>query len=310
MDKKKILMICNPCSGRNGARVHPDTVAGMFDSDRFSVTVKNTVCRGDAKELAYIYAGDYDIIAACGGDGTLNEVISGVINSDTGVPVGYIPMGSTNDLASTVSIPSDVRKAVSVIESGHINKYDIGSFNSRIFTYVACFGPGTHVSYSTPQKMKNILGYNAYMINGFLFNTVPTMLELKPKHIKIEYDGVVLDDEFYFGAVSNALSVAGMFKYDKNKVRLNDGKFEVMLVRKINGALGAFSMFKKMVKGEYDGDSLISLSASEIKFTFDSGTDWSLDGEYGGNIRVADIKAEHKAVKLLSPESKMFDNNI
>lgn len=307
MDKKKILIINNPCSGRNGARVHPDSVADMFDKDRFSVTVKNTVCRGDAKEIAYIYSKDYDIITACGGDGTLSEVINGVMNSGVDVPVGYIPMGSTNDLASTVSIPSDVREAVKVIESGHVNGYDIGSFNSRMFTYIACFGPGTHVSYSTPQKMKNILGYNAYMINGFLFNMIPTMLELKPKHIKIEYDGKVIDDEFYFGAVSNALSVAGMFKFDKNKVRLNDGKFEVMLVRKITGAFGLFSMLKKMIKGEYDGDSLISLTASDIKFTFDSGVDWSLDGEFGGNIRSAHIKAKKQAVRLLSPKNELFE---
>lgn len=306
MDKKKILIINNPHSGRNGARRDVYETAALFNKDKFDVTVKNTVCRGDAAEIAYIYADKYDIIAACGGDGTLSEVIGGVIKSGSDTPIGYIPMGSTNDLAATVGIPSDVRGAVDVISAGHLNTYDIGSFNGRSFSYVACFGPGTHVSYSTPQKMKNLLGYSAYMINGFLFNVIPTMIEAKPKHIRIEYDGKVLDDDFYFGAVSNALSVAGMFKFDRSKVRLNDGKFEVMLVRRIDGAFGLFGMLKKMIRGDFDGDSLIQLSASDIKMTFGKGVDWSLDGEYGGNSREVDINVNRQAVRIFSPESELF----
>lgn len=306
MDKKKILIINNPHSGRNGARRDPHEAAALFDKDKFIVDVKNTVCRSDATEIAYIYADKYDIIAACGGDGTLSEVIGGIMKSGLDVPIGYIPMGSTNDLAATVGIPTDIRSAVGVISDGHTNTYDIGSFNGRAFSYVACFGPGTHVSYSTPQKMKNLLGYSAYMINGFLFNVIPTMLEARPKHIRIEYDGNMIDDDFYFGAVSNALSVAGMFKFDRNKVRLNDGKFEIMLVRRIDGAFGLFGMLNKMIRGDFDGDSLIQLSASNIKMTFANGVDWSLDGEYGGNAHQVDINVNKQAVRIFSPQSELF----
>ncbi len=306
MTKKKLLIIFNPRAGRNENRPDVNYIKRLLESYNFNVEVKQTVCKGDAEELAYIYAKKYDVLTICGGDGTLSEAIRGVVRSGSDVPVGYIPTGSTNDLASTVGIPSGIKEAVALIASGNTNTYDAASFNSGGFSYIACFGPGTHISYSTPQRMKNALGYSAYTLSGFLFNVIPTALEAKPKHIKIEYDGKTLDDYFYFGAVSNALSVARMFNFDKNKVRLNDGRYEIMLVRKIHGIAGLADTVFKLLRGDLDCDSLLFLDASQIKFEFDAPVNWITDGEFGGKIRTADIRVKKHAVRLLSPDSALF----
>lgn len=306
VEKKRLLIIFNPRAGRNEKRPDANYIKKALEDSGFDVDVKMTVCKGDAEELAYIYAKRYDVLTVCGGDGTLSEAIRGVVRSGSDVPVGYIPTGSTNDLASTVGIPSDPEKAVSLIASGNINTYDAASFNSSGFSYIACFGPGTHISYSTPQRMKNALGYGAYTLNGFLFNVIPTILETKPKHIKIEYDGKILDDYFYFGSVSNALSVARMFNFDKNKVRLNDGKYEIMLVRKIHGIFGLADTVFKLLRGDLDCDSLLFLTASEVKLEFDAPVNWITDGEFGGKIRCADIKVKKCAVRLFCPDSGLF----
>jgi len=305
--KKKLLLICNPRSGKNGSRAHAYAVAALFPQDRYSVSVRKTVCKGDAAESAYIYAKDYDMIAAVGGDGTLSEVLAGVARSGADIPVGYIPMGSTNDFAATSSIPCDVREAVGIIVSGHVNDYDTAVFNGRPFSYIACFGPGARVSYSTPQRMKNTLGYGAYMVNGVFFNAIPTLMEARPKHIRVEYDGNVIDDEFYFGSVSNALTVAGMFRFDENKVRLNDGKFELLLIKKAAGASELFGMVNDVRKGELNSDSIVFLHASDIRFTFDNGAGWTVDGEYGGGQRDVHIEVKKRAVKIFAPESPLFD---
>lgn len=304
--KKKILLICNPRSGRNGVRAHAYAIAALFPQDRYSVTVKKTVCRGDAAETAYIYASEYDIIAACGGDGTLSEVIGGVIRSGCDVPVGYIPMGSTNDFATTSGIPFDVREAVGVIISGHTNTYDTAVFNNRPFSYIACFGPGARVSYSTPQRMKNTFGYGAYMVNGVFFNAIPTLMEARAKHIHVEYDGNSTEGDFIFGAVSNALAVAGMFRFDENKICLNDGRFELLLVKKADSPSGIIGMMNSVRKGELNGDSLVFLSASDVRLTFENAAGWTVDGEYGGSERSVHIAVKKQTVRIFSPESPLF----
>lgn len=304
--KKKILLICNPRSGKNGARAHAYAIAALFPQDRYAVTVKKTVCRGDAAETAYIYANKYDIIAAAGGDGTLSEVISGVARSGADVPIGYIPMGSTNDFASTSGIPFDVREAVGIIISGHTNTYDTAVFNNRPFSYIACFGPGARVSYSTTQRMKNTFGYGAYMVNGVFFNAISTLMEARPKHIAVEYDGSSIEGDFIFGAVSNALAVAGMFRFDENKICLNDGKFELLLVKKADSPSDIFGMVNNVRRGEMNGDSLIFLSASDIRMTFENAAGWTVDGEYGGSERSVHINVNKQSVRIFSPKSTLF----
>ena len=304
---KRALLIYNPKSGRNGSRPKLGEITELFPKSSFDLTVRETTGRGAATEIVKSLGSDKDIIIVCGGDGTLSEAVEGLLRLERKIPIGYIPIGSTNDLAKTLGIPTDIVAAASIIIHGEARAYDIGEFNGGCFTYVSCFGPGTCVSYNTPQKMKNLLGYSAYMINGFLFSVIPTLKQVKPKHIRIEYDdGKVIDDNFYFGAVSNSASVAGMFKYDENDVRLNDGKFEVLLVRRLDRPTDIFKMLRRIIKRDYDGDSLLYFKVKSAKLSFDSPEDWSLDGELRSGVKDVSFKALGGAVDIYCPDSRLF----
>ena len=210
MDKKTTLLIYNPRAGKSLGRPKPKEILDRFGRDAEKIHVAVTAYPGHAREIAALEGNRYETVICCGGDGTLNEVISGLPEAGPRPAIGYIPMGSTNDLANNLGIPSAMPGAVETIRRGESRGYDVGAFNDRCFTYIASFGPGVSVSYATPQRVKNVLGYSAYMLNGFGLQLIPTMKDLKPKHIRVEHDGNVLEDDFYFGTVSNTLSAAGM----------------------------------------------------------------------------------------------------
>lgn len=156
--------------------------------------------------------------------------------------------------------------------------------------------------------MKNLLGYSAYMINGFFLHLIPALADVKPRHIKIEYDGNVLEDDFYFGSFSISTSVAGLFKFDKDDVKLDNGQFELLLVRKLYNPLAAFNMLHRIMKRDFDGDSLIYIKASEVKLTFEKPEIWTLDGECGGEATQVNLKVLHRAVNIFSPGNPMFSH--
>ncbi len=307
MEKKKVLLIVNPCAGRSKSKSYIFDIINKFSAADYEFDVKTTTGSGDATEFVKKYATDHDIVVCCGGDGTFNETINGVMSLSRRIPIGYIPAGSTNDLANTIGLPTDIDKSTDTILAGKTHTYDIGMFNNRFFCYVASFGVGVEFSYNTPQKMKNLLGHYAYILNGFVLNLIPTLKNIKPIHIKIEYDDKTLEDDFYFGAISNSTSVAGIFKFDENEVKLDDGKFELLLVRRLSGPMGAFGMFKQMKRREFDGDKLIFLKSSNIKMTFDEGVPWTLDGEYGGSPKEVRFSVLKKAIDIISDPNPMFE---
>lgn len=305
MDKKTILLIYNPRAGKSLGRPKPKQILDCFGPAAEKIHIAATAYPGHAREIAVLEGNRYDTVVCCGGDGTLNEVISGL--PDKGRPViGYIPMGSTNDFANNLGIPSALPDAVELIRRGASRGCDVGKFNDRCFTYIASFGPGVSVSYSTPQRVKNVLGYSAYMLNGFGLQLIPTMKALKPKHIRVEHDGNVLEDDFYFGTVSNTLSAAGMFKFRRDEVRFNDGKFEVVLIRRIKTPLQIFSLLKKMRRHEYDGETLVHFQASALRFSFEKPENWTLDGECSGPVKEVRIDVKNNAVRFLCPDSEFF----
>ena len=211
---KKALLIINPCSGIDRKRVGALDIINKLSSANFDFDVETTKCQGDATTIVKEKGNDFDIILCCGGDGTLNETINGVLKLDKRVPVGYIPSGSTNDLASTLGIPVGVGPATNMILNGKTNGYDVGLFQGRYFNYIASFGAATDLAYTTPQKWKNLFGHNAYVYYGVGVRMIPMLAGFRPTYMKIEYDGGVIEDKFYFGAISNTTSVAGVFKYD------------------------------------------------------------------------------------------------
>ena len=309
MDKKKILLIVNPCAGRNKTRTGTFDIVDKFSAADYDFDVKTTTGPGDATGIVEKYIGDNDMVVCCGGDGTFNETINGVMRLPRRVPIGYIPAGSTNDLANTIGLPTDISLATDTIIEGHKNAYDIGLFNNRFFAYIASFGAATSLSYTTPQWLKNSLGHAAYMINGFVFNIIPILRSLKPIHARIEYDGKELEDDFYFGSISNSTSVGGLFKFDRNDVKLDDGKFEVLLVRNLSSPLESFGLLGKIRRKDYDGDKIIYFKTSNLKITFDKEVPWTLDGEYGGDNREVYFSVLNRAIDVVSGVNPMFLGN-
>lgn len=304
--KRKLLLIINPAAGRRKAKAGTFDIVDVFSSFDLDFTVKTTTCVGDATNIVKKYYDENDIIVCCGGDGTLNETINGVMSLEKRLPVGYIPTGSTNDLAETIGIPTDIRKATQLIVDGRINAYDIGLFNNRYFSYIACFGVATKMSYGTPQKMKNLLGHSAYLINGYIFHLASELKNIKPLHMRIEYDGGTLEDDFYFGAISNSTSVGGMFKYDRGSIKLDDGVFEILLVRKLARATDAFDLLKKVRNKDYNDDRLLFVRTERARIVSEQAIPWSLDGEFGGAHKEVRFAVISKAIDICSPKSSMF----
>ena len=304
MDGKKALLIINPCSGVDRKRVGALEIINKLSSANFDFEVETTKCQGDATTIVKEKGNDFDVILCCGGDGTLNETINGVLKLDKRVPVGYIPSGSTNDLASTLGIPVGVGPATNMILNGKTNGYDVGLFQDRYFNYIASFGAATDLSYTTPQKWKNLFGHNAYVYYGVGVRMIPMLAGFKPTYMKIEYDGGVIEDKFYFGAISNTTSVAGVFKYDN--VKLNDGYFELLLVRGLKTNLDAFGILGKVIRKDYSGDNIIFTKTRKVKITCDQKVPWTLDGEFGGEHGDVDISIIHNAYDIYSDNDKLF----
>ena len=305
----KVLVILNPRAGKNSSRKSQDDVIRAFKDYGFEVTEKVTTCVGDATEIVKHNIEGHNLVACCGGDGTFNETMNGVIAANTQVPIMYIPMGTTNDLANTIGVTNDINSQIELFLNGNINSYDVGKFNDRHFSYVASFGVGSDASYRTSQKWKNRLGYLAYLLDGFVFGLPHQIKNLKPHHIVIETEDNVIDDNFYFGAVSNSNEVAGLFKFEKQGIKLNDGIFEVILVKKVRGVLDAFRLIKKIRDEDYDGVQVINFKAKEVKMHFDEDLPWTLDGEFGGKHTEVEIDLLHDRVNLVSPPSKYFVSN-
>ncbi len=300
-NRKKVLLIVNPCAGKNKSRTGTFDIVDKFSDDEYEFTVRTTTCQGDATNIVKRELPGKDLVICCGGDGTLNETINGVMDMPKRVPIGYVPTGTTCDLASTLGIPSDAKKATDIILSGNTNDYDIGLFNNRYFSYVASFGAFTKCSYATPQKLKNRFGHAAYVFTA--------LSEIKDVHgiqMRIEHDGGVLEGKFSFGAISNSTSVAGMFKLIEEDVRLNDGIFEVLLVpdMKIHNIIPTI---RKAQKQDYDGKHVIYLRTTKLKITSPyEEVEWTLDGEYGGKHSEVMVHILERAIRICTEDSNLF----
>jgi YegS/Rv2252/BmrU family lipid kinase len=299
--KKKVLLIVNPCAGKTKSRISSADIVEKFSKKDYDFTMKATTCQGDATNIVKNKLSDHDMVVCCGGDGTLNETINGVMDMPRRVPIGYVPSGTTCDFATTLGIPADAGLATDIIMKGNINEYDIGLFNNRYFTYIATFGAFTQNSYTTPQKLKNRFGHAAYV-----FSAAKEIKDIHGIHMRVEYDGGVVEDDFCFGSISNSSSVGGMFKLREDDVRLNDGEFEVFLVRKMPFPL-LIKTILEVMNQIYNPDRVLYFKTSKIKLVSPyEDVKWSLDGEFGGAHREVMIHNLERAIKLITPNNPLF----
>ncbi len=293
---KKLLLIVNPTAGRLQAVRNIGKIKNILSDGGYTVSVHITSARAEATRLLAASAGDYDVIGCCGGDGTLNEVISGVMLSGKDVPIGYIPSGTTNDLAKSLGLPASIFKSARNLVTGKPYPEDIGEFCGRYFTYVASFGAFTRVSYETPQKDKNLFGHAAYLMGG-----LRSIGEIRPFRVQVTCDGVSEEGDFIFGAVTNSTSVGGVMRLSADQVNLRDGKFEVMLVRNPENPGEIGKLIDEAVNRHYDGNLISLRHAAKIRFRSGTPLAFTLDGENGGEHTDCEAVNLHGAVRLILP---------
>ena len=296
-------MIVNPCSGkRKGFKALPKLHA-FFEDSGYSVTDYLTRSRGDGERAATEMASDFDVVIGVGGDGTLNEVVSGILSSGHKPIVGYIPSGTTNDFARSLKIPRKILRAAHAIAEGGEIPFDIGRFADRRFCYIASFGAFVRSAYSAPQRLKNILGHTAYILRGIA--DVATIN--RPHHIRLESDELNVEGDFIFGAISNSTSFAGLLKLRRSVVDFNDGKFEVMLIRPMKTPHQISLCLKAIAtKNYYENDQIVFFHTGRLRIYCDSKMPWTLDGEYACGKEIIDIFCERGAIRLAVEDPTSF----
>ena len=291
---KKLLLIINPVAGRNQAQADLFKMVRVFAEHDCEVTVYPTRGPQDCTRKVLADAGRFDLVVCCGGDGTLNEMVSGMMQREEHVPMGYIPLGSTNDFAASLHLPSHVEEAALRCVEGTAFHMDVGSLNDRYFNYIAAFGAFTEASYATPQQIKNALGHLAYILEG-----VKSLGRLQPIHVRITADGESFEEDYLFGAVTNTVSLGGVLRLDPSRVLLDDGMYELLLVKNPQNPAEAQAMLSALMLQNYDGPLVRMLRASDILFESNHEISWTIDGEFGGSFSTTHILNNKNAVTLM-----------
>lgn len=283
---KKLFFIYNPTAGKGQIKIYLQDILETFARAGFETTVCPTLEAGDACAAAARNCGKYDIIVCSGGDGTLNEVINGIVRQDIVQPMGYIPAGSTNDFAAGLGIPLDMKEAAKAAVSGNSYRCDIGSFNGQYFSYVAGFGTMTAVSYETKQGLKNVLGHAAYIIEA-----MKRLKEIRNFALRVEHDGEVIEASFVLGLICNASSIGGFTGLTGDNVKMNDGLFEVVLVESPVFSMDFQNIAEEMLLGESPMHKYIHIfKTAQLSIHALEKVPWTLDGEYGGEPEYIEIK--------------------
>ena len=294
--KKKLLLIINPAAGRGAYRINFAEAMLALSKGGYDTTLVFTAGKGDATFLAAEQGADYETVACIGGDGTLSEVLAGLMRLPAPPPVGYLPMGTTNDVATMLGLPkNDTLAAVRRMLRGEPHDFDVGGFGDKdYFAYVAAFGAFTAVSYNTPQEQKRALGHLAYVLQG-----MQELGRIESIHTRVRYDGGEFEGDLIYGSMSNSTSVARVIRLPETMVALGDGISELVLVRD-PGSVAAFAELVNSVLSErFDSDKLLILQTRTASFHFDRPVPWTRDGEAGGEFTDIALRNCPRAVRLI-----------
>ena len=291
---KKMLFVMNPFSGQKKANKVLPEIISLFNRADYEVMVHMTAGSGDATDVVAQRAKDMDVVVCCGGDGTFNETVSGLLKSGVNIPVGYIPAGSTNDFAASLKLSGNPVQAAEDIVNGTPVAYDIGRFGQRYFSYVASFGAFTKASYSTPQSIKNALGHTAYVLEG-----IQELSQIRKERVRMEMDGKVVEDDFLFGAISNSTSLGGVLTLDAKHVDMGDGLFEILLIRAPRNLLEISECLQALQNQTYNCGMITFCSTQSVKIYADPNMPWTLDGEREDGHEEVTAENLHHAIRLI-----------
>ncbi len=294
MKKKKLLFLFNPFSGKGLIKNKLLEIVDSFIKNGYEVTIHPTQRPQDAQEQVERYAGEYQLVVCSGGDGTLDEVVSGMMRREQKVPIGYIPSGSTNDFACSLKIPKNMAKAAQLAVSGIPFSCDIGNFNGEYFVYIAAFGLFTDVSYATSQEQKNRIGHIAYIIEGI--KRIPVV---QSYHLRISYADQEIEGDFVYGMITNSVSAGGFRNITGKNVKLNDGFFEVTLIQMPKSPLELNEIIASLTNLIDNTDLIYTFKTDCLKVEAEEEIAWTLDGEYGGKHKDVTVFAEKEAVEII-----------
>ncbi len=296
---QKMLFVYNPRAGKAQIRSNLLDIIDIFVKAGYEVTAYPTQASGDAVKAVRERHSGYDIVACCGGDGTLDEVVNGMMQCEEKLPIGYIPAGSTNDFANSLKSPKSMIKAADVVVNGMNYACDIGRFNNESFIYVAAFGIFSDVSYETKQDVKNVLGHAAYLLEG-----VRRLPSVRTYTLRITCNGQVIEGEFLYGMVTNSYSVGGFRGITGQDILLDDGLFEATLIRRPSNPLELNNIIMALVDKRVKSEYIHTYKTSELVVESEEPLSWALDGEFGGGHCRAVISNEQQVLQIRIPQKQ------
>ena len=291
---KKLLFIYNPKAGKAQIKSKLADILDIFAEAEYEITVVPTRKRDDARLATAGRSKKYDLVVCSGGDGTLDEVVTGMMQSGFRTPIGYIPAGSTNDFGGSLGLPKNMVRAAQTIVSGRNFPCDVGSFNTDTFVYIAAFGIFTDVSYETEQEVKNVLGHMAYLLEG-----MKRLSAIRSFPMKVSYDDQVIEDDFIFGMITNSTSVGGFQNITGKNVKLDDGVFEVTLIRRPKNPIELNNIMISLVNRDIDMGAMYCFRTDRVVLESKEPVAWTLDGENGGNHERVEIRNLHQAIEIM-----------
>ena len=294
-NKIRNLFIVNPVAGTKQSKNHLPEILDLFNENGGENMVCLTSKSGDGFKIAARYADSADRIICMGGDGTLSEIINGLKQNNLDIPIGYIPSGTSNDLANSLNLSKNMLQAAKDIIDGRIISIDIGRFGGRYFSYIASFGVFTKASYNTPQSSKNTFGHFAYVIEG-----VKELPDIRPQYIKIETGGKTIEGEYIFGAVSNSTSVGGMLSFPADTVDMSDGLFEIILIKTLNNPKAVCDCVYSLLTQNYNSEYISLFSADKAVIYSDPEMKWSLDGECENGGEIVTVEVLPRSLKIIT----------
>ncbi|WP_033164814.1 diacylglycerol kinase family protein [Clostridium sp. KNHs205] len=294
--KKKLLLIYNPLAGKSKIKNWLSSIVEYFGRGNYEIVIYATKGKKDAKKIVTdcLKRDKYELVVCSGGDGTLNEIISGVMEFENKPVIGYLPSGTTNDFAYNLKLPKSLPKAAEVVLKGEVFPCDIGIFNGEYFTYTAAFGLFTDASYETPQANKNTLGRMAYILEG-----IKRLPNWKAYQMEIQCGERIIKDNFIYGMVANSVSVGGFKGLAGKDVQLDDGLFEGIFIKMPQTVLEFQGVINDLLKGNLNSDHIYSFPVKEITLICEEKVPWSIDGEFGGEHEKVEISNLNRAVSII-----------
>ena len=284
-EEKKALLIVNPVSGRKTVQRYLAQIVRCLMDKGYLVTTAVTAARGEARELSARLGPHVQLLVCAGGDGTLNECVSGLADADAQTPVGYIPCGSTNDFAATHGLSMDILTAAKNVAEGRQRRFDLGCFGERYFMHLALFGAFTWMAYSTDQEQKNVLGYGAYVLDA-----LKDLKKVKPIRLRLISEHKILEGEYLFGAISTDRHVAGIFELPEEQIEPDDGRLAAVLLRAPKNVLEWDALAHCLLNGDTSAPVLDVVTGECFRVESEELTEWSLDGESSGLCPGAQIQ--------------------